>query len=331
MGHHLVDQSPRARRGGVDEVAGKGHLPGPVDPDQLGQADGHAARRQDAHPGVRVGEGGPLRGDEEVTPEGELQAARHRRTVDRSDDRGRGVPGQAASHDRGAAAVGTPRPGRGGHVVIGAGQVRQVEAGAEGRVPTRQHDRGHVRVGVGVGQGRPERGDHRSGQGVAGLRAVEDDEGDGATAFGGDHAHLSTTAGGPGGRSAGMMRRGTARTPGREPAVTVETDPAVAVLGASAYVDPVRYGAERLAVFAREWTAVGTASQVADAGLVPVPVGGRVPARRRQRRGHPPGPPEHLPPPVGPAGRRAVGDVRPLRVPLPRLGLRAGRLTALGP
>ena len=48
--------------------------------------------------------------------------------------------------------------------------------------------------------------------------------------------------------------------------MTVETDPAVAVLGAAAYVDPVRYEAERLAVFAREWTAVGTASQVAAPG-----------------------------------------------------------------
>jgi len=48
--------------------------------------------------------------------------------------------------------------------------------------------------------------------------------------------------------------------------VTVETDPAATVLGTAAYVDPARYEAERLAVFAREWTAVGTASLVAAPG-----------------------------------------------------------------
>ena len=48
--------------------------------------------------------------------------------------------------------------------------------------------------------------------------------------------------------------------------MTVEIEPAATVLGAAAYVDPARYEAERRAVFAREWTAVGTASQVAVPG-----------------------------------------------------------------
>jgi choline monooxygenase len=48
--------------------------------------------------------------------------------------------------------------------------------------------------------------------------------------------------------------------------MTVETTGSHGVPSADAYVDPVRYEAERRAVFAREWTAIGTASQVAAPG-----------------------------------------------------------------
>ncbi len=45
--------------------------------------------------------------------------------------------------------------------------------------------------------------------------------------------------------------------------MTVETARDHQVPAAGAYVDPDRYEAERRAIFAREWTAVGTVDQVA--------------------------------------------------------------------
>ncbi len=45
-----------------------------------------------------------------------------------------------------------------------------------------------------------------------------------------------------------------------------DTDEERNALPASAYVDPDRYAAERLAVFARQWTAIGTTAQVAQPG-----------------------------------------------------------------
>lgn len=57
--------------------------------------------------------------------------------------------------------------------------------------------------------------------------------------------------------------------------MTVDTAGDGTVPPADTYVDPVRYEAERHAVFAREWTAVGSASQVAEPGAyLPVWVAG---------------------------------------------------------
>ena len=88
VGHDLDDQAPVARRLGVDVVAGEAHAAGPVDPDELGQPDRQAATGHDADPGVGVGEARPLRRDEEVAAQGQLQAAGHGRPVDGADDRG---------------------------------------------------------------------------------------------------------------------------------------------------------------------------------------------------------------------------------------------------
>ena len=94
VGDHLDDQPPRPRRRGVDVVAGEAHPPRPVDADQLGQPDRHAATGHDAHTGVRVGEAGPLRGDEEVAAHGELEPAGDGRAVDGADHGGpRGAAG----------------------------------------------------------------------------------------------------------------------------------------------------------------------------------------------------------------------------------------------
>ena len=101
-------------------------------PIELGQADGHAAGRQHPDPGMGVGEGRPLRGDQEVAPEGQLQATGHRRAVDGPDDRRGGLGHQAPPDDR----CPPSRPGDGGHVVVGAGQV------ASGRVRRRTPGRG---------------------------------------------------------------------------------------------------------------------------------------------------------------------------------------------
>ena len=87
MGHHLDHEAPDVGRLGVDVVAGEAHAPGPIGPDQLGQPHGEAAAGHHADPGMGVGEAGPVRGDEEIAVERDLEAAGHGGTVHRRDDR----------------------------------------------------------------------------------------------------------------------------------------------------------------------------------------------------------------------------------------------------
>ena len=78
MGDDVVDETEPVGLGGVDEVAGQAHLPGPAEPDGLGQEPGEPAAGVDPDPGMGVAEGGPLRGHEERALEGQLQAPGHR-------------------------------------------------------------------------------------------------------------------------------------------------------------------------------------------------------------------------------------------------------------
>ena len=144
--HDLDHQSPVTRRSGVDVVAGEAHAPGPVDPDELGQADRHAAPRHDADPGVGVGEAGSLRRDEEVAAQCQLQAAGHRRPVDGADD-GRGV-----GRHHPDAPGGFPQALLLHRSQFG-GERLEVHAGAERRVRAGEHHAPHVVPAVEAGDG----------------------------------------------------------------------------------------------------------------------------------------------------------------------------------
>ena len=168
--HHLDHEAPVACRLGIDEVAGEAHPAGPVDPDELGQADGQAATGHDPDAGMGVGEARPFRRDEEVAGQGQLQPAGHGRSVDGADDR-RPVRHQHAEvRDRVAHAVPLDRP------LLGR-QRLQVDAGAERGVGPRQHHAAHVLASVEVGDGGVELALQLGRQRVARLGAVQGDRG----------------------------------------------------------------------------------------------------------------------------------------------------------
>ena len=168
--HDLDHQSPVTRRPGVDVVAGEAHAPGPVDPDELGQADRHAAPRHDADPGVGVGEAGSLRRDEEVAAQCQLQAAGHRRPVDGADD-GRGV-----GRHHPDAPGGFPQALLLHRSELG-GERLEVHAGAERRVRAGEHHAPHVVPAVEAGDGVVELAVQLGRDRVARLGAVEGDRG----------------------------------------------------------------------------------------------------------------------------------------------------------
>ena len=144
--HHLGDEAPRERGRGVDEVTREAHPPGPVDADQLGQADDQPGAGHGADPGVRVGEAGPLRGDQEVTVQRDLQATGDRGAVDGTDDRR--LVRREEPEVRGGPALAV-------HLVLTRlGRQRlEVDAGAEGRVGAGQHHARHVVAAVEVRDG----------------------------------------------------------------------------------------------------------------------------------------------------------------------------------
>ena len=75
VGHHVVDEAELERLVGVEEVAGEAHLARPAHADRLRQQHGQPPTRHDADAGVGVAEAGPLRRDEEVAVERQLEAA----------------------------------------------------------------------------------------------------------------------------------------------------------------------------------------------------------------------------------------------------------------
>ena len=133
----------------------------------------------DAHPGVGVGEAGPVRGDEQRALQGDLQAAGDGYPVDRTDDRL--VDHRQESVEAVAAPLRTlpRRPRRRGRGRL-ARNLLQVDAGAERGIGAGQHDR--IDVG-GLSRrldGVPQRVHEFPAQRVARRRPVE---GDGRDAF----------------------------------------------------------------------------------------------------------------------------------------------------
>ena len=171
MRHHLDHQAPGQSRRRVDEVAGEAHAPGPVDADQLRQADGQPRPGHGADPGVGVGEAGPLRCDEEVAVQGDLQPAGHRGAVDRTDHR-RLVGRQEPEVGDGAALAIL--------LILPAlrGQRLEVHAGAERRVGPGQHHARDVVAGVEVADRLVELPGQLARDGVAHLGAVQSDGAD---------------------------------------------------------------------------------------------------------------------------------------------------------
>jgi hypothetical protein len=76
MGHHVIDEPPFERGLGVDEVPRGTHLPGASDADRVREQHRQSPQRVHPDPGVGVGEPGPLRGDEEVAVERQLETRR---------------------------------------------------------------------------------------------------------------------------------------------------------------------------------------------------------------------------------------------------------------
>ncbi len=146
VGHHLDHQAPVAGRLGVDVVAGEAHAPGPVGADQLRQPHGQAASGHHADPGVGVGEASPLRGDEEVAVERDLEAPGHGGAVHGRDDR------RLVRRDH------PDVLGRVGHALpldraVLAGEVLEVHPGAEGGVGAGQDHAADVVAPVELGDG----------------------------------------------------------------------------------------------------------------------------------------------------------------------------------
>jgi hypothetical protein len=156
--HDVVRQAEVLGRRGVDEVPRHRHLARLGHADAAGQIDEHGPG-VDPHPHMRVGEGGPLGGDDEVAGEGNLEAAGDGGSVHRGDDRYGRVGDGTDEHRQ------IREPVR--------AEVAQIEPCAECRVGTGDHDAAGV-----LGPG--DRGDQRRRQldvhGVAGRRPVQGDQ-----------------------------------------------------------------------------------------------------------------------------------------------------------
>ena len=81
-----------------------------------------------------------LGGNEEVARERQLEATRHARAVDRTDDGLRRLPEGGERADRGVV-------GPAHQVLRAVGQLPEIEARAERGIGTREHD--HINIGVG--------------------------------------------------------------------------------------------------------------------------------------------------------------------------------------
>ena len=174
MGHDVVHEAPRERGLGVDEVAGGRHLLGPPDADRLWQQDGEAPARHDPDPRVGVGEPGSLGRHEVVARQRQLEAAGDGDAVDRADHR-RVQIRERAPVLRSACVRSAPvscrasPPGR---------QLLEVESGAERGVGAGEDDGRDV---VAPSSSRSDRGQRLAQlavQRVAGVGAVERDDGD---------------------------------------------------------------------------------------------------------------------------------------------------------
>ena len=191
VGDDVVHEPPVERRPGVDEVAGRAHLPGPADADGLGQQHREAPPGLDPDPGMGVGEAGAVGGNEEVAVERDLEAAGDRRAVHRADDRLRRRWERARVGARcvaGGARVGEGRtPGA---------QLLEVQPGAERGIGAGEDQHADVVVRVGVTHRGPQGPDQVARQGVAGVRAVEGDRGDAAVHLGQDDVgHVGPSSG----------------------------------------------------------------------------------------------------------------------------------------
>src|SRR6266511_2703408 len=165
------------RTGEGDRAAGEDQVHGPPVPDQAGEPDGAEVDQRHAGPPRQHAEHGALRGHAKVAPDRQLQAARHRRPLDRGQHRlGEPQPGRphrpvaAGSHPR-------RRPG---------GDRLQVRPGAERAARAGQHGDRAVRVGVEGAEGAGQRGGGWPVDGVAALRPVDGHHRDRALAL---HQH----------------------------------------------------------------------------------------------------------------------------------------------
>ena len=184
VGHDMVHESEAVRFVGVDEVPRQAHLLRAPQPHRHRQKHAHATPGDDPDASVGVAEERPLRRDQEVAPERELQAAGHASAVDRADHRLRHRPHRfdrvgPTALDGGIAAsareVRTPRA-----------ELLEVESGAERGVGSGEHHD----VDIDGGLGCRERAGRLVVQGgvqrVAGLGSMQ---GDRAHAVCGLHQH----------------------------------------------------------------------------------------------------------------------------------------------
>src|SRR5581483_456911 len=153
----LVHQPELVRAPRVDEVPGQADLLRHPHPDRLGKEDAHPAAGRHTDTCVRVAELGPLRGDEEVARERELEPAGHAGAVDGADDGLRHLP-------QGREGVAGRVAGPALEVVTRAAELAQVETRAERGVGTGQDDDVDPVVALRV---------HERGRGSALQRGVE--------------------------------------------------------------------------------------------------------------------------------------------------------------
>ena len=176
--HDSVDQAHPLGLPGVDGAPGEDEVHRTAGPDQLRQPHRPAVDQWHAPAAAEDPEHRVTGGDAQVAPGRELQATGHRVALDRGDD-----------------GLGQPHPG-GPHRAVGGEGIDdvalrrtdglEVGAGAE-RATVAVEDRDPL-LGVGVEdpEGLGQRRSRRAVDGVAGVRAVDDDGGDRTVAL---HAH----------------------------------------------------------------------------------------------------------------------------------------------
>src|SRR5579875_45268 len=165
-GHEPVDEADPLRLLGADRATGEDHVKRAATADQPRQPHRAPVDQRNAEAPAEDAEHGPALGDPQIAPQRKLQSARDRVAGDRR-DHGLGEPHPRRSHRP----VAVTRDA----VSVRAADGVQVGARAEGAARAPEHRNRRPPVGVERAERIGQRGRGRTVDGVASLRAGEDD------------------------------------------------------------------------------------------------------------------------------------------------------------